>query len=83
MENAIVNEQKLLLLENILSYFDRRGFSRNEAAAMVGGRRKLMLLIERGEIEVVVNNPRGKWQCRGEQVLRHLKKTAVKHIKTK
>ena len=67
-----MTEQKLLLLENILGYFDERGFSRNEAAAIVGGRRKLMMLIEQGEIEVDACN-RGKWQCRGRQVLRHMK----------
>ena len=78
-----MTEQKLALLENILSYFNGRGFSRNEAAAIVGGRRKLMLLIERGEVEVDAQT-RGKWQCRGEQVLRHIKgcRKQVKH-KTK
>lgn len=73
MENSVIVDQKLRLLENILSYFDRRGFSRNEAAAIVGGRKKLMLLIELGEVEVDTSC-RGKWQCRGEQVLRHMKR---------
>ena len=50
-----------------------RGFSRNEAARIVGGRRKLELLIERGDVEVDTSC-RGKWQCRGEQVLRHMKR---------
>lgn len=66
-----MTEQKLLLLDNILRFFDRRGFSRNEAAKIVGGRRKLELLIERGDVEVDTSR-RGKWQCRG--VLKHMKR---------
>jgi hypothetical protein len=73
MENCLMTEQKLLLLDNILRFFDMRGFSRNEAAKIVGGRRKLELLIERGDVEVDTTC-RGKWQCRGEQVLRHMKR---------
>ena len=81
MEDS-VKEQRLVLLDNILSYFDVRGFSKNEAAKIVGGRRKLMLLIESGEIEVEMSC-RGKWQCRGEQVLRHLKGCRKSNIKNK
>lgn len=73
MENSVIVDQKLRLLDNILRFFDRRGFSRNEAARIVGGRRKLELLIERGDVEVDTSC-RGKWQCRGEQVLRHMKR---------
>lgn len=76
MPNQVIVQQKLALLDNILAYFEKRGFSKNEAADIVGGRKRLMMLIEMGEVDVRTNEkiPHGKWQCRGESVLRHLKR---------
>ena len=61
------------MLDNILLYFSDRFFSQSEAARIVGGMKKLMRLIERGEIDAdkPTCSQNGKWRCRADQVLRH------------
>lgn len=70
--NAVVNPKERML-DNILLYFSGRFFSQSEAARIVGGMKKLTLLIERGEIdaEKPTKSQNGKWRCRADQVLRH------------
>lgn len=62
-----------IALNNILSHFENKYYSKREAAEIVGGRKKLESLIEANKIEAVKNNPtqKGKWYCNAAQVLRH------------
>jgi hypothetical protein len=57
--------------------FDKHGimFSKTEAAKLVGGRGKLVRLIEQGKIKVEKPSPKqnGKWFCRAGDVIKHLR----------
>lgn len=64
---------EVIALNNILSLFENKYYSKREAADIVGGRKKLESLIEANKIEAIKNNPtqKGKWYCNAAQVLRH------------
>lgn len=46
-----------IALNNILSLFENKYYSKREAADIVGGRKKLESLIEANKIEAIKNNP--------------------------
>lgn len=58
-------------------------FSKTEAAKLVGGRARLLRLIERGEIQVEkpTNKQNGKWFCSAADVIRHIALFKTKTIK--
>lgn len=60
-------------LENIYLAMDRLTFSKDTAAEIVGGRRKLLDLIADGKIhaEKCSMAQNSKWKCNAAQVLRH------------
>lgn len=49
-----------IALNNILSLFENKYYSKREAADIVGGRKKLESLIEANKIEAIKNNPTQK-----------------------
>ena len=51
-----------IALNNILSLFENKYYSKREAADIVGGRKKLESLIEANKIEAIKNNPTQKGQ---------------------
>ena len=62
-----------IMLENILCVMERETFSKDTAAKIVGGVKKLEDLIASGKIEAVkgCNAQNSKWRCNAAQVLRH------------
>lgn len=66
---------KELMLDNILLYFSGKTFSQRQAVEIVGGRGKLMSLIESGEVdaEKPLNVQNSKWRVNAGQVLKHCK----------
>lgn len=60
-------------LENILIAMEGETFSKDRAAKIVGGTKRLEELIARGEIvaEKPSNVQNGKWHCNAADVLRH------------
>lgn len=69
----IMIETKEILLENIMLIMSGETFSKDKAAYIVGGRKKLERLIESGDIkaEKPVNKQNAKWYCNAAQVLSH------------
>ncbi len=68
-------------LENIFHVMSRLTFCKDTAASIVGGRKKLIDLIAKGEIaaEKPTNKPNGKWHCNAADVLRHCRDMRNKH----
>lgn len=64
---------KEILLENILIVMERVNFSKDIAAMIVGGPKKLEDLVATGMIEAEkgCNAQNSKWKCNAAQVLRH------------
>lgn len=62
-----------IALENIFLVLDGYTFSKDMAAFIVGGRKKLEYLIAAGKIDAVKgrNSQNSKWKCNAVQVLRH------------
>lgn len=62
-------------LENILGVMNRLTFCKDTAAYIVGGHRRLEMLIDSGEITVDRGSAarNSKWKCNAAQVLRHCK----------
>lgn len=62
-----------ILLENIFIATERLTFCKDTAAKIVGGKKKLSLLIAQGKVEMVKASSaqNSKWQCNAAQVLRH------------
>lgn len=60
-------------LENIFLVMERFNFSKDMAATIVGGPKKLEELIAAGKIEADKgsNAQNSKWKCNAAQVLRH------------
>ena len=60
-------------LENILLAMSDKTFSKQEAASIVGGRARLVRLVESGEIRADKKSSRqnGRWYCNAADVLRH------------
>lgn len=67
----IEDEIKSILLDNILSVFSDKTFSKDLSAEIVGGEGKLISLIENGKIAAEKHScsQNGKWQCNAAQVL--------------
>lgn len=60
-------------LENIFAIMERFNFSKDIAASIVGGAKRLEDLIASGKIEADkgTNSQNSKWKCNAAQVLRH------------
>lgn len=60
-------------LENIFHIMERLTFSKDVAASIVGGTKRLERLIASGEIsaEKGCNKQNSKWKCNAAHVLRH------------
>lgn len=60
-------------LADILIVMERKTFGRNEAASIVGGRGKLIRLMDEGKVRVEkpTNKQNGKWFCNAADVLRY------------
>lgn len=60
-------------LENIFSVMSDKYFGKDLSARIVGGEKKLEMLIASGEIEATKpsNVQNGKWFCNASHVLRH------------
>lgn len=65
-----------LQLENILLHMENEVFSKDKAARIVGGPKKLKELISEGKIHAVKEKAvqNSKWKCNAAQVLRHARK---------
>lgn len=75
MNAAIRGEAAMYVLDNIIRVMSDKRMSKSEAADIVGGEKRLLRLIEQGEIEAVKpkNVQNGKWYCNAAQVLLHCK----------
>lgn len=71
-----------IALNNLLAVMADVSFSKNLAAKIVGGEKRLEYLVATGEIEAdkKAMSPNGKWFCNAAQVLRHCKKAPRKKI---
>lgn len=71
---------KEILLENILNIMSGEFFSKDLAAKIVGGPKKLEDLIAAGKIEASkpTNSQNGKWFCNAAHVLQHCRNTRIK-----
>lgn len=60
-------------LENILLAMANKSFCKTEAAEIVGGRARLVRLVESGEIRAVKTSRQqnGRWYCNAADVLKH------------
>jgi len=60
-------------LENILLAMADKTFCKTEAARIVGGRARLVRLVESGEIRADKKSAKqnGRWYCNAADVLRH------------
>ncbi len=66
---------KELMFDNIMLYFSDKTFSQRQADDIVGGPKRLMSLIENGEVEAdkPLNVQNSKWRVKADQVLKHCK----------
>ena len=62
-----------IMLENILRVTERLTFSKDTAAMIVGGEKRLEYLIATGQVQAEkgCNAQNSKWKCNASQVLRH------------
>ena len=62
-------------LENILMAMANKSFCKTTAAEIVGGRTRLVRLVESGEIRATKTSKHqnGRWYCNAADVLRHCK----------
>ena len=62
-------------LENILMAMANKSFCKTTAAEIVGGRTRLVRLVESGEIRATKTSKQqnGRWYCNAADVLRHCK----------
>lgn len=62
-----------IMLENIFAVMQNDYFSKDRAARIVGGEKKLLDLIASGKIkaEKTSNKQNGTWYCNAAQVLQH------------
>lgn len=67
-------------LENILLAMANKSFCKTTAADIVGGRTRLVRLVESGEIRATKTSKQqnGRWYCNASDVLRHCKNMRVK-----
>ena len=73
MNTMYVDGTPEILLDNILRVMSDETFSKDKAAAIVGGRTRLKRLVEEGKIDVEKPSSaqNGKWYCNAGQVLAH------------
>lgn len=73
MNTMYVDGTAEILLDNILRVMSDETFSKDKAAAIVGGRTRLKRLVEEGKINVEKpsGSQNGKWYCNAGQVLAH------------
>ena len=73
MRNGVESYIAGILLENIMLIMSDITFGKDLSAHIVGGEKRLLLLIEAGEIDCdkPCNKQNGKWYCNAAQVLRH------------
>lgn len=73
MTTLCYDDTAAVLLDNILRVMSEETFSKDKAAAIVGGERRLYRLIEEGKITASKPNgsQNGKWFCNAAQVLAH------------
>lgn len=85
MDAVLANIIAEILLDNILDVMSTETFSKDKSAFIVGGQKKLSMLIEAGEIDCYKpsNTQNGKWRCNAAQVLRHCRCTKKKKYKRK
>lgn len=85
MYEAYANGIAEILLDSILDIMSTETFSKDQSAYIVGGEKKLIRLIEAGEIECdkPSNSQNGKWMCNAAQVLRHCRRMRKKKYKRK
>nr|DAT14069.1 MAG TPA: hypothetical protein [Caudoviricetes sp.] len=85
MDVAYANGTAEILLDSILDVMSTETFSKDKAAYIVGGEKKLLRLIEAGEVDSdkPSNSQNGKWRCNASQVLRHCRCTRKKKYKRK
>jgi hypothetical protein len=69
-----VNTQAIQL-ENILLAMANKSFCKTTAADIVGGRTRLVRLVESGDIRAIKTSKQqnGRWYCNASDVLRHCK----------
>ncbi|MBO6250905.1 MAG: hypothetical protein J6N71_06110 [Muribaculaceae bacterium] len=67
-------------LENILLAMANKTFCKTTAAEIVGGRTRLVRLVESGEIRANKTSKlqNGRWYCNAADVLRHCRNMRVK-----
>lgn len=72
-----------ILLDSILDIMSTETFSKDQAAYIVGGEKKLLRLIEAGEVDAdkPSNTQNGKWRCNAAQVLMHCRRMRKKKYK--
>lgn len=63
------------VLNAIFLAMDGRTFGQRESASIVGGLKRLLVLMEQGKIraEKRINKQNGKWYCNAADVLRYAK----------
>lgn len=68
---------KVRLLDNILTVMEGLTFGKRTAERIVGGEKKLQVLMESGKVGYSKPSPsqNGKWQCNAADVLRHCRKS--------
>ena len=72
-----------ILLDNILRIMSEETFSKDKAAYIVGGEKRLCRLIAEGKIEAdkPSGSQNGKWYCNAGQVLAHCRPFKIKKKK--
>ena len=78
-----VNPQAIHL-ENILLAMANKSFCKTVAADIVGGRTRLVRLVESGEIRATKTSKQqnGRWYCNAADVLRHCRNMRVESSQT-
>ncbi|WP_300700926.1 hypothetical protein [Bacteroides sp.] len=73
MKDSLDHYIACILLDNIMRVMSDITFGKDLSAYIVGGEKKLVRLIEAGEIECdkPCNSQNGKWYCNAAQVLKH------------
>lgn len=73
MTTVCFDDTAAVLLDNIFRVMSEETFSKDKAAAIVGGEKRLSRLIAEGKIKADKpnNSQNGKWFCNAAQVLAH------------
>lgn len=84
MTTVSYDDRAAVLLDNIFRVMSDETFSKDKAAHIVGGEKKLCRLIEQGKIhaEKPRDSQNGKWYCNAAQVLEHCRPFKKKKSQT-